>query len=650
MFRPVRMKQLNLLVLERDVQAVTEGLAELGVMHITQARRPEMEGLLEPPDIEPQLEQCRHVRRQLEEFMQQLGLRPDPKAKVDFHAPFKLEEVSSHLRTIRDRLHGVERSAAGARERIPELEAMLLELEPFRSVPLPLEELENFNFLHFATGSLPEAETPAVTHEVGDRSIMLPVQRTRGRETVVAVVSKKNRWALETTLKKHGFRPERLSDRYQGLAADVAGQLETQLADARESAARAEEARAALRQELGQGIGQVWRRTVIEERILEAQQRFGKTTSTCAISGWVPEPDVAEARKHVQEFTHGRVLIEERDAKELLARGEEVPTLMRQHWLLRPFQVLVSGYGFPRYNEVEPTLFVALSFVVMFGLMFGDVGQGALLLVGALLVRRWSSSRKVKDFAFVLSVCGASSILFGFLYGSIFSYEEFLKAWWLRPMQDKATLLKVVLGFGIGMISLGLVINIINRISERRYFEGLLSQYGVVGFIFYWGAIGLALRYFEEGAQAVTGGQVLLFVVLPLVLLVFREPLHMLFTHRPATAGSVAGAIFEGLMDVMEAVLSFLANTVSFIRVGAFALSHAGLSLAIFSVADLVRQSAGGTFWAWTVIVCGNALIIALEGLVVTIQTVRLEYYEFFSKFFSGEGRAFQPLSIGSEE
>jgi V/A-type H+-transporting ATPase subunit I len=286
----------------------------------------------------------------------------------------------------------------------------------------------------------------------------------------------------------------------------------------------------------------------------------------------------------------------------------------------------------------------------MFGLMFGDVGHGAVLLVGALLVRRWVTSRTVKDFAFVLAVCGGASILVGFLYGSVFGYEDIIKAWWLQPMQDKEELLKVVLGFGIGMISLGLIINIINRISERRYFEGLLSQYGVVGFIFYWGAIGLALRYFEEGAQAVSGGQVLLFVGLPLLLLIFREPLHMLFTRRPATAGSVAGAVLGGVMDVLEAVISFLANTVSFIRVGAFALSHAGLCLATFAVADLVRQSAGGTFWAWVVILCGNAIILVLEGLVVTIQTVRLEYYEFFSKFFSGEGRAFQPLSLGSEE
>jgi V/A-type H+-transporting ATPase subunit I len=582
--------------------------------------------------------------------MQQLGLRPDPKAKVDFHAPFKLAEVSSQLQSIRDRLHGVERSAAGARERIPELEAMLLELEPFRSVPLPLEELENFNFLHFATGSLPEAEAPAVTHEVGDRSILLPVQRMRGRETVVAVVSKKNRWALETTLKKHGFRPERLAERYQGLAADVAGQLETQLTDARKTAARAEDARAALRRELSQGIGQLWRRTVIEERILEAQQRFGKTTSTCAISGWVPEPDVAEARKRVREFTHGRVLIEERDAQELLARGEEVPTLMRQHWLLRPFQAVVSGYGFPRYNEVEPTVFVALSFLAMFGLMFGDVGQGAVLLVGGLLVRRWVGSRGVKDFAFVLAACGLSSILFGFLYGSVFGYEGLVPSLWLRPMEQIGTLLTTVLLLGVGMMSAGLLINIINRVSQRQYFEGLLSRYGVVGFIFYWGAIGLALRYFEEGAQAVTAGRVLLFVGLPVLLLVLREPLHMLFTRRPATAGTVLGAALEGATDVLETMIAFLANTVSFIRVGAFALSHAGLCLATFAVADLVRQSAGGTFGAWAVILCGNALILILEGLVVTIQAVRLEYYEFFSKFFSGEGWAFQPLTLGSEE
>ncbi len=650
MFRPVRMKRLNLLVLERDVQAVTEGLAELGAMHITQARQKDTEGLLESPDLETQTDRCRQVRRRLEEFAIQLDLRLDPEAPVDFHAPFKLDEVQSQLEAIRRQLRRVEASSAGARERIPELQAMLLELEPFRGVALPLEELGNFNFLHFATGSLLEREVPSVSEEVGDRSIILSLHREGGREKLIAVSSKKNRWGLETALKQHGFRSEPLAESHEGLALEVAEQLGKQLEGARRTVEHASEVQQALREELGQNINQLWRRAVIEERILEAQQRFGKTSSTYVISGWVPEPDLEEVREKVRQLTKGRVMIEEQDAEELLRRGEEVPSLMRNHWLLRPFQVLVAGYGFPRYNEVAPTLFVAVSFLLMFGLMFGDVGHGAVFAIGGLLVRRWARSRTIKDFAFVLSACGLSAVVFGFMYGSVFGYEGLLPPVWLHPMKQMNTLLTTVLAFGIGMISLGLIINIVNRVSERRFFEGVMSQYGVVGFLFYWGAIGIASRYLMEGGGPVTGKQVMLFVVLPVVLLIFREPIHMLLTRRPASAGSVASAIAEGMMDVVEAVLSFLANTVSFIRVGAFALSHAGLCLATFAVADQVRGSAGGTVWAWLILIFGNLLILVLEGLVVTIQAVRLEYYEFFSKFFSGEGRAFQPLSMGSDE
>ena len=648
MFRPVRMRRLNLLVLEKDVQTVTEGLAELGVMHITQARQKETEGLLESPDVGPRLERCRQVRRRLEEFAQQLELRLDPRAPADFHTPFHLEEVGSHLETIRRQLRRVEQSSARAREHIPELQAMLLELEPFRTVPLPLQELENFNFLHFATGSLPEREVSPVTEKVGDRSIILPLRSVGGREKLVAVSSKKSRWALETTLKQHGFRPEPLAENQEGLALEVAEGLEKQLDQARRATENAAGARQALRQELGDNVNQLWRRTRIEERILEAQQRFGRTSSTFAISGWVPKPDAEEVRGRVQELTHGRVLIEEQTAEELLARGEEVPTLMRHHWLLRPFQVLVTGYGFPRYNEVAPTLFVAVSFLLMFGLMFGDVGHGAVLAAGGFLIRRRAPSSKVKDFAFVLGTCGLSAILFGFLYGSYFGFEG--PALWLRPMARIDTLFVTVLVLGMVMISLGLVINMVNRFAERKFLEGVLSQYGLAGFVFYWGAIGLGVRAFLQGAGAVTAPAVLLFIVLPLVLLVFREPARILLTRQPAKAGGFFESLLEGMVEVVEVVVGFVANTTSFLRVGAFALTHALLCLATFAVADALKTAFGGPLLAAGMIVLGNIFIILLEGLVVTIQSVRLEYYEFFGKFFSGDGQAFQPLNIGSEE
>jgi V/A-type H+-transporting ATPase subunit I len=643
------MTRLTLILLERDVEPVTEGLAEMGLMHVTQARSPENEGLLEAPDVTARLETCRQIRRRLEEFARQLALTLDPSAPVDFHEPFNLKEVNSHLDVIRRQLRRAEQSTSRARERIPELQAMLLELAPFRDVAMPLEELGDFNFLHFATGSLPNREVEPLQEDAGDRSVLVPYQTTEGREKLIAVSSKKNRWALETTLKEHGFRPEPLGDRYQGLALDVAEKLEEQLEQARKDAVRSDQAKAALREELGPNINQLWRRAAIEERLLEAQQRFGKTTSTYVITGWVPEEDLPGVETRVKELTGGRVMVETQSAEELIAKGVDVPSLMRHHWLLRPFQVLVSGYGFPRYNEVEPTIFVALSFLLMFGLMFGDVGHGGVFALIGYMVATRSSTRSMRDLGFVLFACGLSAVGFGFFYGSIFGNEELLP-WGFRPMTHINQLMEFVLIFGMGMISLGLIINIINRIGERKLFESVMSQYGVVGFIFYWGAIGIAMRYFLEGAQAVSKGQVLLFLVLPMALLILREPIHHVLTREPATAGGILSAILEGLLDVMEAVMSFLSNTVSFIRVAAFALSHAGLVAVTFAMADMVRGVAGGTIWSWCILILGNAVIVVLEGMVVTIQTVRLEYYEFFSKFFSGEGHAFQPLSTSSEE
>jgi V/A-type H+-transporting ATPase subunit I len=364
------------------------------------------------------------------------------------------------------------------------------------------------------------------------------------------------------------------------------------------------------------------------------------------------------------ELTDSRVVIERLDPDELPAR-EEPPTVLRHSWLVRPFALLVTGYGVPRYREIEPTLIVAVSYFLMYGMMFGDVGQGAVLVVIGLAVR-WLARREFeKDFGMLLALCGVSAIIFGFIYGSVFGKEGVIEPLWLSPVGEKVGLLLAVsVTAGVAFISLGVIFNVFNQVHVGNWVGATCDRFGVAGLVFYWGVLGLLLKYFVTGT--INAGVAALIIAVPLLVLMFKEPVRFAL-RRARSNGTAHGgepdeaaghegpgnffeAAVEGLMEVFEAPLLFTSNTISFMRLGAYAMGHAGLCVVIFSLAKALSSLAGGTVWAVLMIVVGNILVIGLEGLVVAVQALRLEYYEFFSKFYSGDGWAYRPFDLKGEE
>jgi V/A-type H+-transporting ATPase subunit I len=286
--------------------------------------------------------------------------------------------------------------------------------------------------------------------------------------------------------------------------------------------------------------------------------------------------------------------------------------------------------------------------------MFGDVGQGALLLVTGLLMSRRAGPGKLRDFGALLAMCGAVAILSGWVYGSVFGIERAIQpplgGWFeidVKRTESIKPLLVATVGLGVLMMTLGVALNIVNRVRSRDYFALVIDKFGIVGFIFYWGVLGLGVRTLVWETGPPTTWEILALVVLPLLVLFFREPLHYLMTRRDRTQKAhLLSGLMEGFVDILETVSSYAANTVSFVRVGAFALAHAAVCVAIFAIERMVRDAPGGPLWSLLVVVLGNALVIGLEGLVVSIQAMRLEYYEFFSKFFSGQGKAYQPFKL----
>jgi len=249
--------------------------------------------------------------------------------------------------------------------------------------------------------------------------------------------------------------------------------------------------------------------------------------------------------------------------------------------------------------------------------------------------------------------CGAFATAFGFLYGTVFGSERFLPALWLRPMQEVGRLVQTAIAFGIVFLSIGLVLNLVNAV-RRGDLTLLWERNGLLAALAYWTAVGLLIRQVTGGPGAVTAGTAMLWLGVPIALIFLKEPVRALIKgirerHWPGASDLIALAV-ESVVEVLDTVVSAISNTATFIRLAAFALSHAGLFLATFSVAEAVAQSGGaaGAVGAGLVLIVGNVVIIALEGLIVAIQSVRLEYYEFFSKFYSAGGEEYRPLRFGS--
>jgi V/A-type H+-transporting ATPase subunit I len=231
------------------------------------------------------------------------------------------------------------------------------------------------------------------------------------------------------------------------------------------------------------------------------------------------------------------------------------------------------------------------------------------------------------------------------VYGSFFGNEEVIRPLYERPLDNIMNMLIIAIIFGVVVIIAAMAINIINAVKRKNIKEMLFDKNGLAGFIFYIGVIIFALVMVINGKPLKSFLFIAAFFILPVLLMFLKQPLNNLMHGNRFLPEKDKGTFFvEAFFEVFEAVLSFFTNTLSFIRVGAFALSHAGLSLAVWTLFDMVGGLAGGII----TLIIGNLLILALEGLVVGIQGLRLEYYEMFSRFFNGEGREFKPMKINT--
>lgn len=345
----------------------------------------------------------------------------------------------------------------------------------------------------------------------------------------------------------------------------------------------------------------------------------GSRLGLVVLEGWVPERALPELRAALAEKLDAPFALDARPPRP----GEHAPTLLDHPGWLHPFARLVENFGVPRYGEVDPTWLFTLSSILMFGMMFGDVGHGALIALAG-----WWLRERLGPHAPLVYAAGLSSVVFGGLYGSVFGYEEFFHAWWVAPITQPMLLLQVALLWGIGFILLASVIKTLNLLAEGRRWEAWFGFHGLAGIALYLGGLWLVVR----AAQGQPLGWAPLIPALALAIAMARKWRDLSTTPFGEKVIVVGIAGFDSIMNAVS-------NTLSFLRVAAFSLNHAALAIAVFTLAH--GMSGAGH---WATVVAGNLFILVLEGAIVGIQVLRLEYYEGFARFFHGDGRAFMPL------
>ena len=618
------MKHVRILVLREDLPQASLTLADTESFH-PDPRQPQEQQLTPLQDCRYQKE-FQQARSRLDKIAQVV---PVPEPDLSDIRVVGLNELTETNAWLGEAWNFCLEHQEGFRE-LEEAERLLDEEEAalanFAELHVDLGMLRTkTRFLDFHIGVVPRENIDRLRGALGLAGHLLFTYMERGENAHVVIVGPTGEKASElgSVLTNAGFQaiplPQGLDDSPEAIRAEQRARRERIERERADLTEEVETCAVDMRERLARAATVL----VLAEPFVSLDPAIRSAGHLACIAGWVPAKAVDDLEQRLGKTLPNAFSLESRKP-----RADErplVPSVPVKHRLLQPFALLVKQYGTPRYGEIDPTFLFTITFLLMFGTMFGDVGHGAVL---ALLA--WIFRKPLGRFYLYGVLAGLSSVVFGFLFGSVFGYKELLPALWMSPLYDPILMLQLALGWGVFFITLACGLTIYNRFAIKEPMAAVFGAHGVVNLLFYlglvWGGVSIALTGSFGLIQAG------LVIASLLALAVYN------WFHLDAPIGE---KILVVLIETLETVLGYISNTLSFLRVAAFSINHVALMIAVLTLAGMM-----GAVGHVLMVIFGNIFVMVLEGVIVTIQVMRLQYYEGFSRYFSGDGREFSPLRL----
>ena len=661
MFFPKEMVEIELIVPSKDLLAVTKVLSGYGVFHQTDSNYPGVASG-SANTWQETAAQYSALERRIQTVMQSLSIDEGQPPSADFEAMVEIEKIRPLVEQVEEEVRNTSDELSNQRKRLEQLETILHQLEPVEDIDIDISSLRDSRYMFSMLGLMPSANMERLQTSLGRvPHVFLTLRSDPGRPVVWLAGTKANADVLERAARSAYLDPLSLPSDYQGTPEKIIESLRNTIASTNRKIDELQATLSRLGDERKEQLRVLLWQAHTSRVLSDAIVRFGQLRHTYVVTGWVPADDLDELTHRLKQAS--REILVETLPTSRSGPNQNVPVALSNNKLLRPFQMLVNTYARPRYGELDPTILMAVTFPLLYGAMFGDLGQGLVLLVLGLLINSGKFMKSMQSLGLLIAYCGASAAIFGVLYGSFFGFEgehfEHVFGFafpplWISPIHEILPILIIAIDVGIVLLVIAYLLAIFNQIRSREYAHLVFGHNGIVGLSLYLSLLGLLGSALGGSPIAprvavAIGSLPLPFPILALIFglgIMFSEVfINMMEGHRPLIEGHGIGGMImyfvQAFMDLFETLISQLSNTLSYVRVGAFAVAHGGLSLAIFNLAG--EQLDLGF---WITVIIGNIFIIGFEGLIVGIQTMRLHYYEFLGKFFTGGGMRFEPLAV----
>lgn len=636
------MKFLSITGPQNDIDRVVDQYLSKYEIHLENA----LSKLNTVENLRPYMESnpYRELLSKAEAFCQQI-----PSSASGSSGSLSKEQAAELIQSLDAQINDIYKQKSEFEHQLEESKTSLTKILPFSSFDFDLHTLLGFRFIKYRFGKIEHEYYSKLQKYIYDDLDTLffncyaDKQYVWGVYFVPSVQSEK----IDAVYSSMHFERTHIPDDYTGTPKEACAALERKIQSLEKQIRDCDDQIARILSENKENLSRAKERLEVLSTNFDVRKLAACTTAKdenqvfYILCGWMSQDDAIAFQKSIENDDNIFCIIEDEETSLV----DQPPTKLKNPRIFKPFEMFIRMYGLPSYNELDPTIFVALTYAFIFGAMFGDVGQGLLLAVGGFLLYRF----KKINLAAIVSCAGIFSTIFGFLFGSIFGFEDIIEPLWLRPVNHMTTIpfigklntvFIVAIGFGMFLILLTMVFHIVNGLKSKDAETTWFDTNGLAGLIFY-GAIVLTVVLFMTGHTLPAAIVLAVMFGVPLLLIALKEPLGKLVEKRADYMPKQKGMfVVQTFFELFEVLLSYFSNTLSFVRIGAFAVSHA----AMMEVVLMLAGAENGGSPNWIVIILGNLFVCGMEGLIVGIQVLRLEYYEMFSRFYHGTGHEFKPF------